>query len=244
LSLLQTARPKKNFKEKLKFGRFCSLYDGASNMISFSDLLLSQKFILPNLCAAHGFSLVVHYIGKVFDDETNMFSKVSGIIAFFNRSSHRTALLREYEKQTIGFIKFCKTRMAYQTLCLLRVLRLRSSAQKAMIELLKERTTGKGSKETEEGLEPFSKLDEVDAALKDDKLFKLIEVFCRATFPVLIAMREVDKGVPMAGFVYWLFYHVESQVDQIMEALEKVDSSFVETRSQISSVSDIDLFLP
>jgi len=32
----------------------------------------------------------------------------------------------------------------------------------------------------------------------------------------------------MAGFVYWLFYH-------IMEALEKVDSSFVETRIQISS---------
>ena len=209
---------------------FFTCTDGASNMVSFGELLQETKFILPNLCTAHGFSLTVHYIGKVFENRSNMFSKVSGIIAFFNRSTQRLAKLRKEEGSDIGFIKFCKTRMAYQTLALLRVLRLRTSARKAMITIKNEKVN-----EDDESIDIFSKIAQVDASLNDDRLFKDIELFCRATLPVLIAMREVDRGLPMAGFVYWLHYHVESQVDQIMEKLEQADSSFARLRKEISS---------
>ena len=46
---------------------FFACTDGASNMILFGEQLQESRFILPNLCAAHGFSLMVHYIAKVFE---------------------------------------------------------------------------------------------------------------------------------------------------------------------------------
>jgi hypothetical protein len=204
--------------------------DGASNMIAFGRLLQEDKFILPNLCSAHGFSLTVHYIGKVFEKRSNMFSKVAGIIAFFNRSTQRLAKLKHEAGSAIGLIKFCKTRMAYQTLALLRVIRLRRAAQKALITLKDEK--GNDDNET---IDTFSKIAQVDSSLNDDLLFRDIEIFCRATLPVLLAMREVDRGTPMAGFVYWLHYHVESQVDQIMEKLATADGTFKPLRREITS---------
>lgn len=203
--------------------------DGASNMIALGGSLQTTRFIMPNLCAAHGFSLMVHYIGKVFEKRSYMFSKVAGIIAFFNRSNHRLALLRDEVGSDIGFMSFCKTRMAYQTLALMRVHRLRLQARKAMLTITTEKS------DDEEFIDNFSTVHTVGESLNDDKLFKEIEIFCRATLPVLIAMREADRGSTMAGFVYWLFYHVEMQVDSVMQKLEQADESYAALRKEISS---------
>ena len=192
--------------------------DGAANMVLLGRLLLARNNILPVLCAAHGFSLMVHHIGKVFEDRSQMFSKAAGIVAFFNRSPQRLAILREEFKSDINFVKFCKTRMAYQTLSLMRIVRLREAAQKAIISIKRQRVD-----EDEESIDNFSRIAQVEASLNNDTLFKDIELFCRLTFPVLLAMREVDRGTPMAGFVYWLNYHVEVQIRGIAEKLIEVD---------------------
>jgi hypothetical protein len=172
--------------------------DGASNMIALANLLRSTKHVTPVLCAAHGMSLIVHYIAKVFGSE-------------------------------LGFISMCKTRMAYQTLALLRVLRLRNAARKACIGI-------KVNLETEdEQVDSFSKFAQVKKSLKDDTLFHEIETFCRITLPVLLAMREVDKGTPIAGFVYWLHYHIEVQVGLVLEKLNDKVSSFERLKKDVLS---------
>jgi hAT family C-terminal dimerisation region len=204
--------------------------DGASNMVTLGELFLENKLMLNVLCAAHGFSLMVHYIGKVFEERSQMFSKVAGIIAFFNRSPQRMLKLREEYKSDICFIKFCKTRMAYQTLSLMRVFRLREAAQKAMIALKKQ-----FANEDESQIDSFSRFAQVDGSLNNDKLFKEIEVFCRVTFPVLLALREVDRGTPMAGFVYWLNYHVEVQINQITDKMVQADSRFKSLATNVSA---------
>jgi hypothetical protein len=208
--------------------------DGASNMIQFGDLLQQQRDVLPVLCAARGFSLTVHYIAKAFDEEAEIFSRASGIISFFGRNDHRIAILQKEYGKDILFIKPCKTRMAYQTLSMIRLLVLREAAAKAMIVLRKKEVD-----EDDEKIEPSSKFAEVEKSLRDDRLFKLIELFCFASMPALLAMRELDRGTPMAGFVYWLHYHVDSQIDQIMNKLvsEEASSSNVKLKEAVTSAA-------
>jgi hypothetical protein len=194
--------------------------DGASNMVALGDLLRAEKGVFPVLCAAHGFSLTVHYIGKVFESNCDMFSKIGGLIAFFTRSTQRMAQLHSEYGSGLSFIKFCKTRMAYQTLALLRVVRLREAAQKAMISLKKQKV------DEDESIDMYSKIAQVEATLNDDKLFRNVDIFCRVSFPVLLAMREVDRGTPMLGFVYWLHYHALDQVSTLCEKLVGADSRY------------------
>ena len=208
--------------------------DGASNMVSLGEALPGSRFLLPVLCAAHGFSLIVHYMAKAFEDRCNLFSRTAGIISFFSRSPLRTANLVKSQRQLdasrtpVTFIGFCKTRMAYQSLSLMRVFRLRQAARMAMIAI-----KASSVEEEDAQIDTFSRMAQVEKSLEDDKLFADIEIFCRASFPVLLAMREVDRGTPMIGFVYWLFYHVQVQVKLLFERLESSQASLKRLGDQL-----------
>jgi len=201
--------------------------DGASNMVKLGDLMLKEHFILPQLCAAHGFSLLNHYIGRVFENHLDLFSRVTGIVAFFNRSSQRMSALRKETDSDIGFVKACKTRFSYMTFVFLRVLRLRQAAQIALLK------TSKPSSSEDAETDELSKYSKVSESLADAKLFSSVELFVRLTLPIVLIMREFDRGTPLTGFVFWGFFCAECQIRRLLDALVEKDKSLAEFRSNV-----------
>lgn len=195
--------------------------DGASNMVLLGDILKTNSGIQPILCAAHGFSLMSHYVAKGFEAvHKQMFARLGGIVTYFSRSPARLSILyKENSGQELNFLKFCPTRFAYQTLAILRMFRLRGAAQKAVITL-KQSSDGKSEDD-----DSMASLREVTKALNDDTLWDAAEHFVRATIPILVAMRQFDRGLPMAGFVFWTHAQVEEQVQTRLNEMVAKDSS-------------------
>jgi len=95
--------------------------------------------IMQLLCAAHGFSLVNHYITQAVSSEGDLVGRVAGIIAFFNRSPQRLEHLRDNlalsDKKIMKFVPISRTRFSFMTGVMLRVIRLRQASQKAIITI-------------------------------------------------------------------------------------------------------------
>ena len=189
--------------------------DGASNMVSFGEKMLVEHKVTPILCCAHGYSLMSHAIAKALDQSMNLFKRVSGIVAYFSRSPPRMMFLKKHTitegaPKGLGFVKISATRFCYMTAVVLRMLRIRLGAQKALLD--------SGEPTTEhENIDPLSKYAQVKASLEDNAFFKDLEIFVRLTLPIILMMRMMDAGTPVIGFVYWGFHCVETQIANIMD---------------------------
>ena len=93
--------------------------DGAANMVKLGDKLFENHRLLPIQCVTHGFSLVCHYVCKAFD--TELVSKMGGVISFFTRSPQRMHELRQAasNEEGLGFVSMCRTRFAFVVFSLL-----------------------------------------------------------------------------------------------------------------------------
>jgi hypothetical protein len=200
--------------------------DGASNMVKFGEMMLESHSIQLQLCAAHGFSLLNHYIGTAFENQFGFIDRITGIVAYFNRSPQRMNVLRTESNDDLGFIKVSKTRFAYMTYVFLRVVRLRDPALRALQVL-------QAPKKEEKDVDKSSTHVAVKAALVDDELFHEAELFVRVTFPVVMMMREFDRGVPMTGFVFWGFFSVEQQIKVLLDKVVETDPSKGRFRKEV-----------
>ena len=95
--------------------------DGA-NMVKLGATLLMNDHILPIQCVTHGFSLICHYICQSFD--TELVSKVCGVISFFTRSPQRMHELRQAKSNPkgLGYVSVCRTRFAFVVFSALRLI--------------------------------------------------------------------------------------------------------------------------
>jgi hypothetical protein len=140
-------------------------------------------------------------------------ARLGGIVSYFSRSTLRSDALKKYSHGLL-FIKYCKTRFAYQTYFCTRLVILKPAAEKALIDL-------GSSAINEEDVEFHEKHTSVKNALNDDSLWKFTEIYVRVSFPVLLVMRFFDSGLPSCGFVFWAHSFLEQQVQLIINKINE-----------------------
>ena len=193
--------------------------DGAANMVKLGEKLFENHRLLPIQCVTHGFSLVCHYVCKAFD--TELVSKMGGVISFFTRSPQRMHELRQAasNEEGLGFVSMCRTRFAFVVFSALRLIRLRVSAKEALDKITV--SASEADKLDDEEL-LYSTRGKVYETLSSDSFFEDLELYVRLAYPVMVIMREFDTAAPMAGFVYWAFANIRDQVETFFRKIEQV----------------------
>jgi hypothetical protein len=219
-----------DYMEKMKYlpwHRFdVFVSDGAANMVRLGELVEQKHYTAHILCAAHGFSLMAHYTARAFENRSSLFGRLSGVISFFNYSPRRMEILKTYSNG-LQPTRLCKTRFAYQVLAVQKLIKLRTPAKKALLDLTEE-VDGVDA-------DPESITSAVNKTLQDDSLFSHAEAFYAITLPILLAMRMCDRGYPIAGFIYYIHAQVELVVDRVFDHIANVGQEFEDIRLEVMS---------